>query len=145
MHTVSRARLVDQRPEQVWERLADFAAIGSWAGAVDHSASLSAPASGPGAVRRVQLGRHALRERVVAWQPPVRLGYAVEGLPPVVRSATTTWTVTPAGAGARVTVTCELSTRPALVAPVVGRRFARTAERLLADLSAAARTPEVLR
>ena len=135
MRCISRTRVVGHDPLRVWEQLADFAGISSWAGEIAHSAALTSPDCGPGAARRVQIGRAALRERIVVWEPPERLSYTVEGLPSVAGRVTSTWTLAAEGGGTRVTLTCQTSARPPLLARAVAHRLARSAECLLDDLS----------
>ena len=76
---------IDRPPAKVWEVLADFGALDQWAGRVDHSSLVTTQRSGLGAVRRVQVGRITLLERIVEWEPRVRIGYDIEGLPIVRR------------------------------------------------------------
>jgi carbon monoxide dehydrogenase subunit G len=135
MHTVSRSRVVAAAPHVVWAVLAEFPGISRWASAVHHSSALTSSATGYEAVRRVQVGRNALRERVIGWDPDRRLSYVITGLPKIVLRAVTTWTLEPDGSGTRITVTNDVSTRPPFLARPVGRRLGRATERLLADLS----------
>ncbi len=134
MHTVSCSRVVAAAPHDVWNVLADFPGISRWASSVGHSSALTSSATGYGAVRRVQVGRNALRERVIGWDPDRRLSYIINGLPKVVLRAVTTWTLEPDGPGTRITVTNDVSTRPPFLARPVGRRLGRATERLLDDL-----------
>ena len=133
--SVSRSRLLSSGVPEVWATLSNFGAISEWASDISHSTPLSSPPDGPGAVRRVQVGRETLREQVVGWDPPHLLSYTIEGLPAIVRRVITTWTLASEGQGTRVTVSSDVTTRPPLLAPVVARRLAAVAERLLADLS----------
>lgn len=132
--TRPQSRSVAADTETVWAILGDFDGISRWAGAVSHSSPLTSPATGLGSVRRVQVGREALREQVVVWEPPHRLTYTIEGLPAVVLRARTTWTLTAEGTGTRVTISSEVTTRPPLLARLVARRLAAECGRLLADL-----------
>lgn len=134
MRTVSCSRVVASTPSEVWDVLADYPGISRWASPVSHSSSLTTAAHGYGAVRRVQVGRNTLRERVIGWDADRRLSYVIEGLPKVVLRAVTTWTLEPDDAGTRITVTNGVSTRPPFLARPVGRRLGRATERLLADL-----------
>lgn len=134
MRTVSCSQVVARTPSEVWDVLADYAGISRWACSVSHSTSLTSAATGYGAVRRVQVGRDALRERVIGWHVDRRLSYVIDGLPKVVRRAVTTWTLEPDGAGTRITVTNDVSTRPPFLARPVGRRLGRATQRLLTDL-----------
>lgn len=123
--------------EAVWDLLARFADISSWASSVSHSTLLTTDAPGLGAVRRVQVGRAALRETIVRWEPGHALGYDIVGLPAVVRSARNTWTLEPDGTGTAVTLTGEVDTRggPA-VARLVARQLGKAGEQLVESLAA---------
>ncbi|MEO1061819.1 MAG: SRPBCC family protein [Actinomycetota bacterium] len=137
---VERSGEVAATPVEVWAVLGDFPAISRWAPHVDYSCALGATEVGPGAARRIQAGRSTLVERVLVWDPPTTLSYSVEGLPPIVRSATNTWTVGAAPIGATVSLASRLEVGPRpphrLAGRVVARLLARTSERLLAALAA---------
>jgi carbon monoxide dehydrogenase subunit G len=129
------------RPSDVvWEVLADFGAISRWAPNVAHSCLTTEQESGVGAVRRVQVGRKALLERVVDWDPGHRLAYRVEGLPPVLRSVTNSWEIVGANGSTGVTLTSHVDAgaRPPqkVVARVAGRVMARASRQMLAGLKA---------
>ncbi|WCO66910.1 SRPBCC family protein [Iamia majanohamensis] len=144
MTDVVRARTIARPPEEVWDALADFGAIATWADRVDHS-SLLRPGAGGGAAdvgaeRRVQVGRSALLERVVESDRPDALAYDIEGLPPVVRRARNAWSLTSAGDGATavtLTSTVDCGPRPPqkLVARLVGRRMGKESDSMLAGLA----------
>lgn len=122
--------------EVVWDLLARFADISSWASNVSQSSLLTSTAPGPGAVRRVQVGRAALRETVVRWEPGRALGYDIAGLPAIVTAARNTWTLESAGAGTSVTLTGEVETRGGpLVARLVARQVGRACEELVQSLA----------
>jgi uncharacterized protein YndB with AHSA1/START domain len=127
-------------PAQVWAALADFAALSSWAGGVDHSCLMSAQTEGVGMVRRIQSGRVTLLERVVRWESDVCLSYELEGLPPVVRSATNTWTIEATASGSKVTLTSRVDAGPRppqqLIAKAVGRKLAQASDKMLSGLKA---------
>ena len=132
---------VDASADVVWAVLSDFAAIARWGPNVEHSSMASAQADGVGAVRRVQVGRNALLERIVTWEPGRQLGYELEGLPPVVRKVTNTWTVTPDGSGSLVRLTTDIEAagpRPPqrAAARVFGKVLARTSRPLVSGLAA---------
>ncbi len=132
---------VEASPDVVWSVLADFGAIARWAPNVDHSSIASERADGVGAVRRVQVGRNALLERIVTWEVGERLGYELEGLPPVVRKVTNTWTVTADGSGSLVRLTTEIDAagvRPPqrAAARVFGKVLARSSRKLVSGLAA---------
>jgi hypothetical protein len=106
---------------------------------VDHSCALDERAGAVGSTRRVQVGRMALVERIVTWEPPRRLGYRIEGLPARLGAVTNEWTLTAEGAGAAVTLTTTVSTGPRppqlLVERVVARRLAMASKQMLAGLA----------
>lgn len=136
MIEVGRSRDVSAPPSAVWAVLADFAAISSWAADVDHSCLMSDQTEGVGMVRRIQTGRTTVVERVVTWGPPTCLSYALTGLPPAVRSATNTWTVTATPSGSRVSLTSRVDARPRLVARAVGHKLGQASDRLIVGLQA---------
>jgi uncharacterized protein YndB with AHSA1/START domain len=109
----------------VWKALADFDAISQWAPGVDHSSSASENHEGDGAVRRVQLGRIALLERVVDWQPDERLSYTITGLPAAAGTVATTWTLAPQDGGTLTTVSTSISPPTGPPGRVVSRALAR--------------------
>ena len=133
--TVSRVS-VGAPVEVVWQLLAGYADICRWAGNVDQSSLLTAGAPGPGAVRRVQVGRAALRETVTVWEPDRALGYDIAGLPAIVTAASNTWTLAADGAGTVVTLTGAVTTRggPA-VARLVARKVGQANEQLVQSLA----------
>lgn len=130
----SRVLAVD--PDRVWEVLADYGEVARWGRGLSHSSLLSGQTDGVGAVRRVQVGREAVRETVLVWEPRQRLSYAIAGLPRVVRQASNTWTLAPDAEGTRVTLTSEVHTVPPPLARVVLRVMARTSKGLLDGLEA---------
>jgi hypothetical protein len=131
---------VDATPEEVWDALARFDRLSTWADEVDHSSYLTEQTEGVGAARRVQVGRMVLVERITEWDPPRTLAYDLEGLPPVVGGATNRWALRPDGTGTSVDLTASVDPghKPPgrLVAPLLARRLARTNEGLLAGLAA---------
>ena len=79
----------------------------------------------------------------VSWDvvdPGRRLGYRIEGLPPVLRTVRNDWSLTAAGAGTDVAVTTTVDAGPRppqqLVARLVARRMARASDSMLAGLAA---------
>lgn len=136
MATTASSARVQARPDEVWAVLATFGDISRWGRGVTHSTMLTSGPVGPGSVRRVQVGRVALRETIVRWEPDQAIGYTIAGLPPVVVSATNTWTLAPVGGGGtEITLTSDVSTRggPA-VARLVGRRLGQAGRDLVAGL-----------
>lgn len=136
---IVRARDIEAAVDDVWATLADFGAIGRWAPDVDHSCLMSDQTAGVGTMRRIQVGRTTLVERVTEWSPPSTLVYAIEGLPPVLRSVVNRWTIEPADDRARVTLTSVIDAGPRppqrLVARLVGRRLGSASERMLDGLA----------
>jgi len=136
---VTRGTTVDASPDEVWAVLADFDRISHWAADVDHSSYLSDQTEGVGTVRRVQVGRTVLVERVTEWDPPRFLAYDLEGLPPVVGGATNRWALRADGSGTAVllTSTVDPGVKPPgrLVAPLLARRLAKASDGMLAGLA----------
>lgn len=101
MADIHHSRGIAACPQQIWDVLADFGTISSWADNVDHSCILfSAPAGGAvGTARRVQVKRDALVERVTEFDPPRALAYDIEGLPRRLRRVANRWTLAETSAG----------------------------------------------
>jgi uncharacterized protein YndB with AHSA1/START domain len=142
MAQIHRSRSIAARPQQIWDVLADFGAISSWAGNVDHSCILFSGADGAavGTARRVQVKRDALVERITEFDPPHRLAYDIEGLPSRLRRVTNRWTLAPAPSGSTVvtlTSTVEIGTGPAqkLAERVLCRLLAQQSGVMLAGLA----------
>lgn len=144
---MSRTRIVAAAPRAVWDVLADFGSISSWAGNVDHSCVLEHGVDGSplGMSRRVQVGRNTLVERITAFTPPGSngpsvLGYDIEGLPRRLRRLTNRWDVRPAGDGrteVRVTSTVEIGDNllARAVENVVCRAMAKQSKAMLTGLA----------
>lgn len=132
MATNSMEISINASAEDVWAILADFPAIAMWVPMIQHSCSITQATSGVGATRRVQIAQQTLVETVTVWEPQQRLAYTIEGMPPIVGIATTTWTLQPSPKGTRVTISTEIpsSRNPA-------KRFAAT--KALERMSLAAR------
>lgn len=139
MTAIVRTTDVSAPHDVVWDVLADFGRLASWAHTVDHSCLITEQPDGPGAARRVQVGRAVLIERIVTWDPDTALGYQIEGLPGIVRSATNTWALAPTAAGTTVTLTTEVDCGPTppqrLIAKAVARKLAEASDGLIADLA----------
>lgn len=140
MGEAKRQREILASVEQVWGVLAEFDRIAEWAPNVDHSCSLSKATEGIGAARRVQVGRPALVETIVDWEPNVRLAYRLDGLPERIGTVTNEWRLEPSGDGTTVTVTSTVE--PGLRAPqqligrLVARKVAGESEAMLDGLAA---------
>lgn len=142
MSRLERSATITARPERVWEVLADFGSIADWVPLIQHSCLLSDQAERPGAVRRVQIARQTLVERVVTWNPARELAYDIEGLPPIVGTPRTTWRLTPTKDGTSVVLTTEIDTGPnpakMLAARKALERMALASELMLTGLTTAA-------
>ncbi len=143
MADIRRSRGIAARPDEIWDVLADFGSISSWAANVDHSCILfSGPGGGAvGTARRVQVKRDALVERITEFDPPRALAYDIEGLPRRVRRVANRWTLA-AGPGGLTTIvtltsTVEIGSRPAqtLAERVLCRFLARQSDVMLAGLA----------
>ncbi|MFV0316693.1 MAG: SRPBCC family protein [Microthrixaceae bacterium] len=140
MTRLACASVIAAPPSVIWDALADFGNISRWVPLVQHSCLLSDQQGGAGAVRRVQIARQTLVERVTRWDAPESLAYTIEGLPPIVGTATNTWILTPAGEVTEVTVTTAIETgfNPAkkLIASKVLERMSLASDAMLAGLNA---------
>ncbi|HEV7580807.1 MAG TPA: SRPBCC family protein [Mycobacterium sp.] len=142
MADIQRTRIIAARGQEVWDVLADFAAIGSWAGNVDHSCILSSGVDGAavGTTRRVQVKRDTLVERIIEFDPPHVLAYDIEGLPRLLRRVINRWTLAASAGDSSVvtlTSTVEIGPRPPqkLAERVVCRVMARLSDSMLAGLA----------
>ncbi len=135
-----RGRSIAARPADIWDVLADFGSISSWAANVDHSCILfSGPGGGAvGTARRVQVKRDALVERITEFDPPRALAYDIEGLPRRVRRVANRWTLA-GGPGGKtivtVTSTVEIGSRLTLAERLLCRFLARQSDVMLAGLA----------
>ena len=112
---IDRSRRIAADPQDVWDVLADFGSISSWADNIDHSCILS-QGSGPiGTTRRVQIGRNALVETITELDTTRALAYDVEGLPKRVHRFNNRWSLRPVAYGGTVvtlTSTVEIGSGP---------------------------------
>jgi uncharacterized protein YndB with AHSA1/START domain len=101
---IHRTRSIAASAQKIWEVLADFGAISSWAGNADHSCILFRGADGGpiGTARRVQIKREALVEQITEFDPPRALSYDIEGLPTALRRVTNRWALAPSEGGSTV-------------------------------------------
>jgi carbon monoxide dehydrogenase subunit G len=138
---ISRSRTIPAAPQAIWDVLADFGALSSWADGADHSCVLNrGPDGAPlGTTRRVQIGRNTLVERITDFNAPTTLAYNIEGLPKRLRKAVNRWTLSPAGESTLVTLTSTVevgSGPPARLAERVMLRFmAKQSDTMLAGLA----------
>lgn len=131
MPDVSNSRTIAAEPEAIWEVLADFGSLSAWADGVDHSCVIhNAEGVDPlGMTRRVQIGRDAFVETIVAFAPPRLLAYDISGLPRGI-SASNRWNLRPHGAGrTTVTLTSTARTRTGPLRPITDRIAARLVAR----------------
>lgn len=135
---IRRTRTIAATPDAAWEVLARFGDLARWAPDVDHSCLLHDGDLAVGLERRVQIGRTTLLEVVDVLEPGRRLGYRIEGLPPVLRSVRNEWHLERAASGTTVslTTTVDAGARPPqqLVARLVGARMAKASDSMLAGL-----------
>lgn len=113
----SRVRTIAAGPQEIWDVLADFGAISSWADNADHSCLLSPAAEGIGigTTRRVQVGRDTLVERITDFELPAALAYDIEGLPRRLRRVSNRWTLRPGAGGCTevaLTTTVKIGSNP---------------------------------
>lgn len=139
--SITRSCHILRSQQEVSATLADFAGLAQWARSVDHSSTLTEPASGLGAARRVQVGRMTVIERVVEWELPATLAYVIEGLPTTLGEVVNRWRLTEVPDGTveveLTTTVCASGTSPGrMIDKVATRVLARTSDKLLADLSA---------
>lgn len=138
MTEIIKTCLIAANPAQVWQELAQLDSISDWAKGVDHSALITSEASGVGAARRIQAGRLALIETVTVWEPERELAYAIEGLPPLVKSVSNHWRLDPVGGATGVSLTTSIDPGPSprgkIAARVLGLILGRASQRMLAGL-----------
>ncbi|RDH79621.1 SRPBCC family protein [Mycolicibacterium moriokaense] len=140
MADVSRSRTIAAPPQAIWDVLADFGSLSSWAEDVDHSSILRHGPDGPLATsRRVQIGRNTIVEQIIDFDPPVTLAYRISGLPTRVHTAVNRWTLSPQSAATTVTLTSTIGVDAGplsgAVEKLVCRGLARQSDRLLAGLA----------
>ena len=142
MAGIQRTRVIAAGPADIWEVLADFGSISSWAGNVDHSCILVAgPDGGPlGTARRVQINHDALVERIIEFDPPRALAYEIEGLPRRLRRVINRWTAEPSGLDSTVvtlTSTVDIGSHgpQRLAERMLCRFLARQSDTMLAGLA----------
>ncbi len=142
MADIDRTRTIAAGIGDIWNVLADFGSISSWAENADHSCILfSGPDRGPvGTARRVQVKRDTLVERITEFDPPRVLAYDIEGLPRLFRRVTNRWTLAPTGGEqTRVTLTSTVEIGPhatqKLTERALCRLVARQSDSMLAGLA----------
>jgi len=138
--SITRSRRVAAPPAALWDVLADFGALSSWASNVDHSCILQRGTTLLGTSRRVQVGRNTLVERVTECAPPNVLGYDIDGLPRRLGRLSNRWALTPGTDGATeatLTSTVRIGRNPAarLAERAVCRMLAHQSDAMLAGLA----------
>jgi hypothetical protein len=137
---IDRSRTIAADLQAVWDVLADFGSISSWADNIDHSCILVQGNEPLGTTRRVQIGRNALVETITEFDPLRAIAYDVDGLPKRVRRFANRWTVRSTGTGATIVVltsTVEIGsgTVKKLAERALGRVQIRQSEIMLAGLA----------
>jgi ribosome-associated toxin RatA of RatAB toxin-antitoxin module len=137
---ISRTRVVHASAAVLWDVLADFGALSSWAPNVDHSCIMQHTTTLLGTSRRVQVGRNTLVERVTECAAPNVLGYEIEGLPRRLGRASNRWTLTPAplrGTTVTLTSSVDIGSGPLarLTERAVCRMMATQSEQMLDGLA----------
>lgn len=139
MAAIDRSRTIAADPQVIWDTLAEFGSISTWAGNIDHSCTLIKGNEPVGTTRRVQIGRNALVETITEFDAPHALAYDVDGLPKRVRRFTNRWSLRPAGNGTAVTLTSavDIGSGPVhkLAEHAVCRMQARQSDIMLAGLA----------
>jgi hypothetical protein len=139
---IRRTHTIAARVDEIWDVLADFGSISSWADNADHSCILLSGADGGplGTARRVQVKRNTFVERITEFDPPRALAYDIEGLPSRLRRVTNRWTLSARGGDSTavaLTSTVEIGSRPAqrLAERILCRFVALQSDVLLAGLA----------
>jgi hypothetical protein len=99
---IDRRRTIAAELQAVWDVLADFGSISSWADNIDHSCILVQGSEPVGTTRRVQIGRNALVETITEFDPVRVIAYDVDGLPKRVRRFANRWSLQPTGRAATI-------------------------------------------
>jgi uncharacterized protein YndB with AHSA1/START domain len=139
---IHRTRTIAAAPHDIWDVLADFGAISSWADNIDHSCILvHGPDGAPvGTTRRVQVGRDTFVETITEFDPPHTIAYDIDGLPKRLRRVTNRWTLRPAGDTTTVVIlTSTIEIGPGRVQKLAERALcrllARQSDRMLESLA----------
>jgi carbon monoxide dehydrogenase subunit G len=123
---IDRSRTIAADPPAVWDVLADFGSISSWADNIDHSCILVQGSEPVGTTRRVQIGRNALVETITEFDPLRAIAYDVDGLPKRVRRFTNRWNLRPTGNDATtVTLTSTVEIGSGAVQKLIERAVRR--------------------
>ncbi|CAJ1581960.1 SRPBCC family protein [[Mycobacterium] wendilense] len=134
-----RSRVISAPPQAIWDVLADFGALSSWADNIDHSSVLHEHPEHVGTARRVQVGRNALVETITMFEPAGTLAYDIEGLPRRLGALENRWTLRPTGGATEVTVTSTVTKGSGplarLVEQVVSGVIAKQSDVMLSGLA----------
>ncbi len=148
MAEIARSRTIAAEPKEVWDVLADFGSISSWADNIDHSCILNHASVSVGTTRRVQIGRNTLVDRITEFDPTWTLAYDVEGLPKRLRRFNNRWTLRRIqGGDTVVTLTSTVEIGPhalqKLAERAVCRVQVRQSDMMLAGLASRGRSSRV--
>lgn len=127
MADISRSRTIAVKPEAIWEVLADFGSLNTWAEGVDHCCVITSgrDADPLGMTRRVQVGRDTFVETITAFAPPRLLAYDIGGVPRSM-SAANRWNLSADGdSRTTVTLTSTVRMKPHPLRPLLERAGAR--------------------
>jgi carbon monoxide dehydrogenase subunit G len=123
---IDRSRTIAADPPAVWDVLADFGSISSWADNIDHSCILVQGNEPVGTTRRVQIGRNALVETITEFAALRVIAYEVDGLPNRVRRFTNRWSLLATGKDATiVTLTSKVEIGSGAVQKLIERAVRR--------------------
>jgi ribosome-associated toxin RatA of RatAB toxin-antitoxin module len=137
---IDRSRTIAADANAVWDVLADFGSISSWAHSIDHSSILNQRIEPVGTTRRIQVGRNTVVERITEFEQSRVLAYDVEGLPKPLRRFNNRWSLQPTQDGSTVVTiasTAEIGSGPIqkLAERVVCRLQLRQTDAMLAGLA----------
>ncbi|MGA5465025.1 SRPBCC family protein [Mycobacterium sp. NPDC050041] len=138
--SISRSRTIAAPPQVIFDVLADFGALSTWADDVTESTVLDQGSDGPlGTSRRVKVGRDTLVETITEFDAPRALAYDIEGLPKILRDVSNRWTLRPGNGSTDVTVTSSVRVSAGPVSKVaewvVTRVMARKSDGMLAGMA----------
>lgn len=146
------SRTMNASPEVIWDVLANFGAISSWASNVDHSCLLTDGDVGIGTVRRIQSGPLTILETITEWEPGSLLTYTLEGFPAAIGFVSNSWSIQPdldlvsGRTSTVVTLTTRVEAGPKpgqkLVAKVLTKKLESVAKQLLAGVDDATRSEQ---
>ncbi|QDT69859.1 Polyketide cyclase / dehydrase and lipid transport [Planctomycetes bacterium MalM25] len=141
MTEVTRERLFDAPPEEVWRLLADYGNVHQYTSVVKHSKHTEGPACGVGAVRQcdVMMGMK-LREEIVDWQEGRSLTVKIDSQMPT-KEHYATIELEPVGERTKVRMTARYSTKgwvvgQAMDALMMRSFMSRSMDNFLVDLDA---------